>query len=284
MLFGWKNILTRLTCIAGAFGLFASAIPAISQDFSSSPDLTYVDLMDLSDGAELILTAQIRKQAELRPERAVGVQPGYTRLYIEARTSALLSGSVPVGESLRYLVDVPLAANGKAPKLKKRDVIVFARPVPGRPGEVQLMTRSSQILWSADRESRLRNVLQELVGPDAQPSITGIRDAFSISGNLAGESETQIFASTESDGPVSLSVIRRPGQTPVWGVSWTDIVDQAARPPERNTLAWYRLACFLPQQLPSSALMGDDSAARQQAQTDYKLILTELGQCQRNRS
>ncbi|MXO91266.1 hypothetical protein GRI41_10555 [Altererythrobacter aquaemixtae] len=274
--------------MALAFGLVTAllvAIPAVSaQEELTFQAETYADLMDLADQAEIVLRAQIRKQAELEPERSPGLQPGHVRLYIEARTGALLSGRAAVGESLTYLVDVPRDAKGRAPKLKKRDVLIFARPVAGRPGEIQLVTRSSQLLWSEPLETRLRGVLAELVRPDAAPAITGIRDILSIPGNLAGESETQLFLSTESDGPVSISVIRRPGQTTVWGVSWSDIVDQAALPPQPNTLDWYRLACFLPAGLPQTAFLSGDAASRSQAQTDYRFVREQLGPCPRNRS
>ena len=83
----------------------------------------------------------------------------------------------------------------------------------------------------------------------------------SVAGNLAGESETQLFLNTANGTPVSLTVVRRPGMAPTWGVSWTEIVDQAARPPEEGT-AGYRLACFLPRELPDKAFLQRDSASR----------------------
>jgi hypothetical protein len=68
---------------------------------------------------------------------------------------------------------------------------------------------------------------------------------------------------------------------PTWGVSWSEIVDQAARPPARDTLAWYRLACFLPAQLPASANLTRDGAARAPAAADYRYVLDQLGACPR---
>ena len=77
-------------------------------------------------------------------------------------------------------------------------------------------------------------------------------------------------------------MLRRPGQPPRWGVSWTEIVDQAARPPERETLQWYALACFLPPRLPESAFLQSEPAAQARAREDYRLILDQLGPCARN--
>jgi hypothetical protein len=81
--------------------------------------------------------------------------------------------------------------------------------------------------------------------------VTGIRDVMSVPGNLAGESETQLFLDTATGDPVSLSVVRRPGMQPTWGVSWSEIVDQSARPPAPQTVAWYR-----PRLLPARATPG----------------------------
>ncbi|MDN3647040.1 hypothetical protein QWY75_12580 [Pontixanthobacter aestiaquae] len=276
----------KILSLLSVFGLAISVALPVSalaaQDNIVSDQITYADLVDLADASEIVLRAQIRKQAELKPERAPGLRPGYARLYIEAQTDSLLTGRAAVGESLRYLVDVPRDSKGKAPKLKKQTVLLFARPAAGRPGEIQLITETSQLLWSAPLETRLRSVLAELVAQDAAPEITGIRDVLSIPGNLAGESETQLFLSTDNDGPVSVTVIRRPDQESVWGVSWSDIVDQAARPPQMNTLDWYRLACFLPGRLPSASYLSADPASRRQADMDYRFVLQQLGPCPRN--
>lgn len=279
-----NKLANRLTLLGAALAILAPTTSAAAQDNPRQERNTYADLVDLSDGTEIVLRAEIRKQAELKPERAIGVRAGYARLYIEARTNALLTGRAAVGESLRYLVDVPRESNGKPPKLKKQTVFLFARPVPGRPGEVQLVKPSSQLLWNEPLEARLRGVLGELVAPEASPVITGIRDVLSMPGNLAGESETQLFLSTADNAPVSISVIRRPGQDPIWGVSWSEIVDQAARPPEQNTLEWYRLACFLPNRLPANAHLSNDPGSRRQAEQDYGFVLGELGRCPRNRN
>lgn len=269
----------------GAFAAACTPIQAPSaQQYFEVRNATYADLADLADGADLVLKAQIRKQAQLKPERAVGVRPGYARLYIEADTLELLSGSSPVGESLRYLVDVPLDAKGRVPKLKKTEVILFTRPPSGRRGDLQLVNPTAQLAWSPQLDTNLRSILGELVSANARPSITGVRDALSIAGNLAGESETQIFLSTANDGPVSLTIIRRPRQAPVWGVSWSEIVDQAARPPRPQTLEWYRLACFLPADLPQAANLSDSGEARQRAAADYRYVRQQLGACPRART
>ncbi len=265
--------------------VLAACVPGASaQDMGSISQPTYADLVDLADPAQIVVKARIRKQAAVEPERAPGLAPGHARLYMEAETQALIAGDVPVGEALRYLVDVPLGSDGKVPRFKKRDVLLFGRGVPGRPGEIQLVAPSAQLVWTDQLEARLRPILTALVASDAPPAITGIRDALSIEGNLAGESETQIFLSTRTREPVSISVLRTPGQSPVWGVSWTEIVDAAARPPVPQTLEWYRLACFLPARIAPSEMLARDAASQARTTDDYAYVLESLGGCPRNRT
>ena len=243
--------------------------------------LTYADLVDLSEAASVVMRVKIRDQIALKPERSPGLAPGYTRLYIEADTLALIAGNVPMGEKIRYLVDVPLSAKGKAPKLKKREMLVFARPVPGRPGEIQLVGQGAHQAYTPELEARLRPVLSALVAADAPPVVVRVADALAVEGTLVGESETQLFLDTKSDGPVSITVVRRPNQMPRWGVSWSEIVDQSARAPQAETLAWYRLACTLPAQLPAEANLTRDARARELAARDYAFVIEQLGACRR---
>lgn len=266
-----------------ASAMLVAPLPLGAQETARTAELTYADIVDLADEAPLVLRAQIRKQATVEPERSPGLEPGFVRLYIEARTSALIAGNVPVGESLRYLVDVPLDAKGKAPKLKKQEVVLFARPVRGSADQLQLVDPRAQFAYSEAFEARLRPVLGELLAQDAPPKVTGIRDALAVEGTLVGESETQLFLDTANDGPVSITVVRRPGMEPRWGVSWTEIVDQAARPPRIGTLEWYRLACALPRTLPAEANLSRDAESRARAAEDYSYVISRLGACERRR-
>ena len=276
----------RKSVLSASLGLvICLAAPVHAQSGTARPlatgTMTYPDLVELAESAPLVIRAQITRQIRVKEERAPGLAPGHARLYLEARTLSLIAGNVPVGESLRYLVDVPLTAKGKVPKLKKQDVILFARPVPGRPGEIQLDSSQSQLPFDPALEARLRPILSELIAPDAPPPVTGVAEALAVRGTLVGESETQLFLDTEEDGPVSISIVRRPGQAPRWGVSWSEIVDQSATAPRRNTLAWYRLACALPATLPANAFLSEDGDARALAQRDYAFLIEQLGPCER---
>ncbi len=276
--------MTRSTLFAPiALAAALAVTPLAAQEPVAQTQMTYADIVDLADKSPLVLRARIRDQATVEPERSPGLAPGHVRLYVEAETTALIAGNVPVGESLRYLVDLPLDERGKAPKLKKQDVVLFARTVPGRPAEIQLVEADAQFPYREAFADSLRSVLASLLAPGAPPRVTGVRDALAVEGTLVGESETQLFLDTENDGPVSVTVVRRPNQTPRWGVSWTDIVDQAARPPRRDTLEWYRLACFLPSGLPDEANISRDPRSRTLAERDYALVIEQLGACPRSR-
>ena len=267
-------------------GPLAAQVPAPRAGATATPigapaGPTYADLATLADAAELVVRAQIRRQTTIKPERAPGLAAGMARLYIEAQTLALIGGRSGIGTTFAYLVDVPLDGRGKVPKLKNQQFLLFARPVAGRPGEVQLIAPQAQIAYTSELEARLRPILTALYAADAPPRITGIADALAVPGTLTGESETQIFLATENRSPVSITVLRRPGQRPTWGVSWGEIIDSAARPPERDTLRWYRLACALPPQLPSSANLARDAAERRLAASDYSFVREALGPCER---
>lgn len=261
---------------AGLFG------PRGDQPVAPAPNpLTYADLVDLAQASELVLRVEIRDQRNVAPERAPGLAAGQARLYLQARTQALLAGAGPVGETHAFLTDVPLDARGRRPNLKRGIYLLFANRVPGRPGELVLVGRGAMQLADPLLEQRLRVVLTQLVQGARPPVISGVREAISVPGNLAGESETQVFLATQGGQPVSLSVVRRPGMVPTWGVSWSEIVDQSARPPAPETLEWFALACRLPEALPESAFLQRDPASRTRAREDYAFVRRELGICAR---
>jgi hypothetical protein len=276
----------RALSISIAAGFSAcNPITSMAQDgptYNASPGLTYVDLVELSESARVIARVEIRDQATVEPERSPGLQPGFVRLYIEARTEALLAGPGAIGQDLRYLIDVPVGADGKPPKLKKLRRLLFANDVPGRPGDLQLVLPGAQFETDATLEGRVLQVMRDLADSAAPPKIDGIRDAMSVQGNLAGESETQVFLDTEDGGIVSLTILHRPGMAIDWGVAWAEIVDQAADPPARETLEWYRLACALPSNLPQQGILTRDTAARTRAMTDYRFVIEQLGGCDRS--
>ncbi len=272
------RLLVMLAAVLTASGGFGDSRPAAA----IAPLVTYADLADLADGAPLVIRAQPRKIAAVEPARARGLRPGWGRFYIEARTEALIAGRAPLGAALQYLVDLPLDAKGKPPAIKKKSVVVFARAVTGHPGELQLVAPDAQLLWDGALDARLKGVLRELFAPAAAPRISGVREAVHTGGDLAGAGETQIFLVSASGEPAAMTVSRAPGRAPQWGVSFSELVASDSAP-VRDTLAWYRLACFLPAALPESANTSPDGDDRAAALQDYAYVREQLGACPRTR-
>ncbi|WP_395329373.1 hypothetical protein WBP06_14965 [Novosphingobium sp. BL-8H] len=275
------RLVLNLACVA----LAAQVLPAAAQAQASAPALreaTFADLAMLSESSGIVVRATVRKMARVEDERAPGLTPGMGRFYVTAETRALLTGSAPIGESFAYLVDLPLDARGKPPALKKVDVLLFARPVAGRPGELQLVMPTAQQLWSEPAEARLRGILKALVSPDAPARITGVREMLFVPGNLAGQGETQIFLNTHNGSAASITVVHNPGAAPAWGVSFSELVANIGHPPQPETLEWYRLACFLPANPPARANVSEGMDAMRQAAADYRMVLNQLGPCTRN--
>jgi hypothetical protein len=260
-----------------------TAVDSPAQTGAPAPMFSYADLADRTLAAPIALVATVSEAIRLKPERAPGVAPGRARLYVEATADSLIRGPGGVPPRVRYLVDLPLDARGKPPKLKNMQVLLLARPVPGRPGELQLVAPDAQLPLTPENESRVRAIITEAVKVDTPPTITGIVSAFHVAGTIPGEGETQIFLSTAGNRPISLNVLRRPGQDRQWSVALTEIVDQAARPPEPETLLWYRLACGLPRRLPDAAIADLDRQAADAARADYRYVLEQLGACTRTR-
>lgn len=286
--------LPRPAAIAGIL-ILTLGIPAVSAMQAQAPaaaasPYSYADVADLATAAPIALHARIYKATALKAERAPGVAAGHARFYVEADVISLIRGSGPLAARISYLVDLPLDARGKPPKLKKKQpVLLFARPVAGatagtsNTGSVRLIAPDAQLPWDPATEAQVRAVLTELVKPGAAPAITGIANGFHVPGTLPGEGETQLFLNTSTGEPVSLTVLTAADGSRRWAAAFGEIVDGSAAVPARNTLAWYRLACGLPRQLPLNKLAGTAPEDRRKAASDYGVILGALGECTRTR-
>ncbi|HZU62284.1 MAG TPA: hypothetical protein VFF98_01265 [Novosphingobium sp.] len=243
----------------------------------------YADIVDLADSARLVMQAEVRGQATVEPARAPGVKPGWARIYVEARPAVILRGDVPLAESVHYLADVPLDAKGKVPSLKKQQVLLFAHTLARGAEDLQLVAADAQWLADPALVDRVHKAIGDLFAPDAAPPVTAITQALYEPGTLAGEGETQLFLATAKGEPASISVLHQPDQPVHWSVSFSEVVNPDAPPPAHDTLAWYRLACFLPARLPDGINISATPDARLQAERDYRLVLAELGPCGRLR-
>lgn len=282
------------TALAGILLATGGIQPVSAMQTASAPATasaySYADIADLATAAPMTIHAQIRSATVLKPDRAPGLAAGHARFYVEADVVGLIRGSGPLAARITYLVDLPLAANGKAAKLKKKQpVLLFARPVAGTAagtnstGSVRLIAPDAQLLWDPATEAQLRAILTELVKPGAPPAITGIANGFHVPGTLPGEGETQLFLDTKTGEPVSLTILTAADGSRRWAAAFGEIVDGSAAVPKRNTLAWYRLACGLPKNLPLNKLAGTAPDDRRKAASDYAVVLGALGECTRTR-
>lgn len=269
--------------LAATATLFLTTVDSSAQPAPAGAQFSYADLADRALPAPVALVVTVSEAIRLPTEQAPRLAPGFARLYVEATATRLIRGPADIPPQVRYLADVPLDAKGKVPKLKKTQMLILARPVSGRSGELQLVSSDAQIPLTPEVERRVRAILTEAVRPDAPPVITGVASAFHVAGTIPGEGETQVFLTTVGNRPISLNILRRPGQQPVWSVALTEVVDEAAQPPERETLLWYRLACGLPAVLPGAALADLDSDAAAAARADYRYVREQLGACTRSR-
>ncbi len=275
----------RSKTVMPAIALAALALqPADSQELPAPTPVAYADLADLALGAPVVAHVRV-DDADVLSARETGiVPPGHRRFLIEADVVALIRGDGGLPARVSYLVDLPADARGRAPRIRGRtEYLVAARRVPGRPAELRLVAPDAQLAFTPATAARLREIVRESLDPAAPPRITGIGRAFHVPGSLPGESETQFFLQTADGRPISLTVLRRPGERPRWSVALGEMVDDAALAPRPETLLWYRLACTLPAAAPASSLADAAAAEARAIRADYRLVIEGLGPCTRHR-
>lgn len=273
---------STLPLVAAAILSATPAIAAPPPEIRLSQPLTYADLADLALAAPVVAGVELTDAKRLKREAAAGVPAGKVRFYVEAQVQTLIRGEGGLPGQVRYLVDTDTDAKGRPPKLRKARALLLAQKVAERPGELRLARPYAQLPWTEPLERQIRAILTEANGPEAPPRVKGVNGAFHVPGSLPGESETQIFLATVDSRPVSLSILRRPGETPRWAVATGEMVDEAAAPPARDTLLWYGLACFLPRALPATSTANLSDADAEATRADYRLVIDGLGPCGRN--
>lgn len=266
--------------------LAAPASPLAAQNAvaSQAPSaLRYADLADLALSAPVAIEARVRKASKIAGPAAASVAPGSQRYLVEADIVSVIRAGESLPPRMSWLYDAPRDARGKLPRLEKARIIAFGLRVPGKPASLQLAAPDAQVPQTAGDSARVRAILSAALAADAPPAIAGIGRAFHVPGTLEGEGESQIFLTTADGRPISFNVVRTPGQPPAWSVSIDEIVDASAARPPRDSLLWYRLACFVPPALPQSSVEGQPEAQAQILAEDYRTVIAGLGECKRNR-
>lgn len=270
-------------CVALGFLVFAAQAAESQPDSLIAPP-TYADLADLAIEAPIAAHVRIARAERLREAEAPNAPAGHRRFLVDADIVALIRGPGGLPARIRYLVDLPDDSRGRSADLRRRsEWLVLASRSPIRPTELRLTAPDAQIAYTPEAAERLRAILREASAANAAPRITGIGRAFHVPGSLPGESETQFFLQTQNGRPISISVLRRPNEPARWGVSLTEVIDEAAPSPARDTLVWYRLACSLPAQLPRASLSEAGADEARAIESDYRFVMENLGRCARNR-
>lgn len=248
-----------------------------------STPLTYADVADLALASELVAEVRIAKVERIENKSSPS-PAGVRRLLITATVTSLIRGADGLSPRITYLVNDRADSRGKFSKLEKAAMIIFAVPVANRPAEVRLVAVDAQQRATPEVSARVRSILTESSSPTAAPRILRVGDAFHVPGTIPGEGETQIFLAADDGRPLSVSVWRQPDQPSRWAVSLGEIVDEGAAPPKRDTLLWYRLACFLPKTLPPTSVDAQEVSAAAIATDDYATVIAGLGNCPRTRT
>ncbi|MBV7257102.1 hypothetical protein KCG44_09945 [Pacificimonas sp. WHA3] len=268
---------TSIKCAILAMSTFSFGALAVS-----TPEPGRVDLIDMTLESDTILSATITKTRSIPREKSPGLAPGFHRMLVHADVTTLITARGGVPAQIKYLVDVPAADNGRAPRMKNMRALLFLGQEQS-PGEFALAHRYGQQPWSAAREQNVRTFASELAEP-AQRALRPreIISAFHVEGSIPGESESQIFMQTASGDPMSLIVLNRPGERPRYTVATGDIIDTSMEPPSDGSIVALMLACDLPTALPGDILAEQVPSVAAALTRDYGFVRSKLGACERN--
>lgn len=253
-----------------AIPLIAGAKPV---PLPEAAPLGYADVADLTLAAPLIARASIVATQQVPNKTAAGLASGRARLLVTARTDAVLVASSPIPATLSWLWDVPLDTRGKVPRPRDVPVLVWAAN-PDADGRTRLIGLAAQQPWTDRLEAEIR-ALAIAARSREVPEVTGVANGFRADGSVPGESESQFFLTTTSSGTVALVVTTRLGEPRQVAIARGDVIDESATPVRPATLLQYRLACFLPRELPAE-VAGDAALAE-----DWRAALAAIGPCDR---
>ena len=238
----------------------------------ADPDFAVV--ADLTFAAPVIVQARIAR-AERRPDRdSPGLAPGHARLLVTAAIDSAIVAPSAIPAELSWLWDAPLDARGKLEKRKNLAILAWVG-VPDPDGKTRLVAPNAQQPWTSSLDAIVRGIATEQKSGSI-PVITGVASGFRADGTVAGESESQFFLTAADGRGATLVVTTRPGMPRRVTVARGDVIDESAILVKNGSLLWYRLACALPAELPTTAGAGDAALA-----ADWRAAIVSLGPCQR---
>ena len=256
----------------------ASAAPGSAAPLPSAPSPsapTYADLADLTLAAPVIVRATITGSERIADKASPGLKPGRARLLITAAIDAAIVAPGAIPASLSWLWDAPTDARGKPPKAKGSAIIAWLA-TPAADGKTRLISGRAQQPLDPATEARTRALATE-ARSGTVPVITGVANGFRAEGTVPGESESQFFLTAADGKGLTMVVTTRPGQGRRIAVARGDVIDESAMVVKPDTLLHYRLACFLPAQLPAAASGNDPALA-----SDWRAAIAQLGPCGRS--
>jgi hypothetical protein len=261
-------LISRSARLTLAISLISAAAPVVAAP------LPYADLADLTLAAPVIVRATITRTQRISPRDAPGLAAGKARLLVTATVDAALVAPGTVPATMQWLWDAPLDSRGKPPKPKNEPVLAWVA-APDALGNTRLVGGAGQRPWDVDVEAMVRKIATD-ARSGTVPSFTGVTNGFHVDGTVRGESESQFFLKTAAGNSVTMVVTTRPGQPRRVAIARGDVIDESATVVRPDTFLKYRLACFLPKNLPPSA--GDGNPA---LDADWRAALIAIGPCGR---
>lgn len=261
---------TALTMIFAVPGQGAAA----AETTTASAQLSYADLADLTLAAPVIVRATITRSERISDKDSPGLKPGRARLLITAAVDAAIIAPGAIPASLSWLWDAPLDPRGKTPKPKGQPILAWL-DTPAADGKSRLISALALQPFDAATETRTRSIATE-ARSGTVPIITGVSNGFRADGTVKGESESQFFLTAADGKGLTMVVTARPGEPRRIAVARGDVIDESATIVKPETLLRYRLACFLPVQLPAKSGGGNPALA-----ADWRAAITSLGPCGR---
>ncbi len=251
------------------------AASAVMASAGARAEPGYVELVDLTIAAPVIVQATVARAERLSDRDSPGLAKGYARLLVTAAVDAAIVAPAAVPAQLSWLWDAPLDSRGKLAKRKNMTVLAWlTEPAPD--GKTRLLAPGAQQIWSPALDAQVRGIATELKSGEA-PIVTGVTNGFRADGTVEGESESQFFLSAADGAGATMVVTTRPGSPRRIALSRSDVIDESAAPVRPGTLLWYRLACSLPATLPAAAGGNDRALA-----ADWAAAIASLGPCERS--